>query len=114
MPIERFDGVGRTLTMTDIEDVETRLGTKLPAEYVQFLCRNNGGEPKPNAFPGLREGEGGAIHFFHTVDGGPYDDLVGRSEFFHEMHDVPPNMLPIARTGTGDLVCIGTSAPVSG
>lgn len=110
MPIERFTNPGRPVTSEDVTRIEARFGCTLPASYARFLEATNGGRPKPNGFDGLRPEDEATVHFFYSVDGNEYTDLIENAAFLREYHDVPSTMLPIARTPSGDVVCIGIGA----
>lgn len=110
MPIPEINESARPVSLEDIAAVEARFACTLPLPYVQFLRQHNGGWPEPDAFPGLRPREGGRVHFFFAIDGNEHTNLVHNAAFFREYHDVPVDLLPIARTPSGDLVCIGIGA----
>lgn len=99
--------IGPPLQPGDVETVEQRLGCSLPLSYVRFLQAHNGGTPEPDAFRGRRPGDAALVHFFFGVNGEEPINLVENATFFREYHDVPATLLPIARTTSGDLVCIG-------
>jgi len=107
MPIPEIRESGRTVNLADIAAVEARFACTLPAPYARFLREHNGGWPEPDAFRGLRPGDRALVDFFLAVDGNENTNLVQNAAFFREYHDVPGDLLPIARTPSGDLVCIG-------
>ena len=109
MPIEQMTETGRPVNDLDIARVERRFDCKLPEAYALFLKRHNGGTPEPDAFNGLRPSDEALIHYFYSIDGDEHSDLIENAAFLREYHDVAPTMLPIARTQSGDAVCIGTA-----
>lgn len=98
---------GHAVTPEDIASVEKHFGCILPEPYVRFLRQTNGGRPKPRAFHGLRAEDEALVQHFFSIDGGEYTDLVTEAGAFRGYHDVPKTLLPIARTSSGDVVCIG-------
>lgn len=100
---------GRAVTPEDVASLEKRFGCVLPEAYVRFLRETNGGRPKPRAFHGLRENDEAMVQHFLSVDGDEHTNLVENAAFFREYHDVPNSLLPIGRTTSGDLVCIGVA-----
>jgi hypothetical protein len=101
----------RPVSPDDIAAVEARFTCKLPEAYVRFLLRNNGGRPKPNAFSGTRPEDEALVHFFFAIDGNEHTDLIENAAMFRsDYHGVPGDLLPIAATTSGDLVCIGIGA----
>ncbi len=105
--IPEITDAGRPITSVDICAVEHRFGCVLPAPYVRFLRRHNGGTPWPDAFHGKRPEDEALVHFFYSIDGDEHTDLVTEAGIFRGYHDVPECLLPIARTPSGDIVCIG-------
>jgi hypothetical protein len=92
----------------EIEELERRVRSRLPADYRQFMIEFNGGEPQPRAFEGP-DGEGSAVRFFFTLD--------PRSSHYwiHQKLDVyqdriPPGLLPIASDSFGNLVLLDLGA----
>ena len=79
----------------------------MPDDYRDFLFRNNGGRPTPNAFPieGLPNNPLGVIQCFFGIDD-PIESC--NITWNHEVHEgrIPPNLLPIACDDGGDLICI--------
>lgn len=107
MPIDHMLNPGRTLSSKDIEAVETQVGRKLPEAYVAFLLRHNGGKPEPAAFFGPHPQDEDSVHFFYRVDSHDANsDLLSETEFFQDVHELDRDLLPIARTPQGNLICI--------
>ncbi len=105
--IQRMDESGRQLSHDDIRWIESRMGIRLPGEYIAFLLRHNGGRPIPNAYPieGLENNPFGVVRTFFGIDDPiescnldwTYDVVRGR---------IPANLLPIACDDGGDLICL--------
>jgi len=102
--------VGRSLSEEDIRTLEFKLSLLLPKDYKAFLLANNGGRPEPDAFPILNfeNNPKDAIADFFGIDQEletdniewNYTVLKGR---------IPNHLLPIADTGSGDLICLSLS-----
>ena len=108
--IPRIRESGRPVTPDDIATVEKRLSCALPTAYASFLQRNNGGRPKPRAFGGQREEDEALLQHFFAIDGTKHTDMLENAALFREYHDVSKSLLPIGRTTSGDVVCIGIEA----
>ena len=106
MPIAEMNDGGRTLTRGEIDALAKRLGT-LPEEYVAFLLTHNGGRPTPDLLQGIDPKDEGIVDFFFQVGGSMYTDLEHQVEKYRES-DAQRDLLPIARTPSGDLICLGT------
>lgn len=98
---------GRKLDRADIEDLQDRLGIRLPRVYADFLLKYNGGRPHPADFPihGLENNPYGHIQVFLRIDGPIESSTIdwNRETLAESM---PDNLLAIACTGCGDRVCI--------
>jgi hypothetical protein len=110
MPITRFIDSGHAVSDDDISRVEQRFECRLPVAYKLFLQRQNGGQPKPDAFHGLRPRDGALVDFFYVIDGDETMDLIENGVFLRDYHDVPATMIPIAATTSGDVICLGIEA----
>jgi hypothetical protein len=76
------------------------LGVPLPADYVTFLQKQNGGEPKPNRLAN-KKGNEIAIDYFYSIQSkrtpaATLRDLVFITNHFRSELDLPPTFLPIA------------------
>jgi hypothetical protein len=105
--IEKMEEYGCALCDADIDRIESHFGIKLPQDYRTFLLRYNGGRPTPAAFPirGLANNLFGGIHFFFGIEG-PFECYDLDSNFDTFAGRMPANLLPIACTGCGDMVCL--------
>ena len=97
--------VGSALTDGHLADLERKLGVILLDEYRSFLLRYNGGRPNPSFFPihGFKDNAFGGIQLFLGVD------VPIRSSNLDWMYRtyqgrIPQNIIPIAITGTGDVL----------
>jgi hypothetical protein len=105
--IETMEDQGRTLTETDIEQLESQIEKPLPIDYKTFLLKYNGGCPTPNAFPieGLANNPFGTIQVFFRVGGHiESSNIDWNCEVYNGR--LPDNLLPIACDDGGDLICI--------
>jgi hypothetical protein len=95
--------------------LETRLGTRLPEEYRQFLLDFNGGRPSPACFKlALRAGPytDSMVDWFlsvHVADKSNIDTVLGWLE-----NRKPPVLLPIAIDPGGNIVMLGIKGDVRG
>lgn len=105
--IRSFSECGPAIDVGDIRAVEQSLGISIPMNYLAFLLKHNGGRPTPNAFPihGFENNPFGAIQVFLRVNG---DIESSNIEWTHQTmcNRLPANLLAIARTGSGDLICL--------
>ncbi|GKS60538.1 SMI1/KNR4 family protein [Nitrospira sp.] len=109
---------GRPISRTEVSEIETLIGHPLPAQYVDFLLRYNGGRPKPNNFRinGFYERPGiGNIQVFFRVDSRVRSsDLMWNFKEMNLSGRVPANLIPIACDGSGDLICLALFGPDTG
>ena len=111
--IKRMEGSGPSLSDLDIPRAESRLGVRLPAQYKDFLRRNNGGRPVPDGFPdGTNES---TLNYFFAIN---HDsdvlDLCENVEEAREGYYMPPEYIPIATDSFSNLVCLLIEGPRSG
>ena len=92
------------LDMEDIRRVEGKLGFNIPEEYRDFLLRNNGGKPIPNAVK--YEGEYfDYVACFYGARFNTYaDDIFRNVEEYNEY--ILPHYLPIADSPSGNVYCL--------
>jgi len=102
-----------------IARVERELGIELPAEYRDFLGRQNGGEPEPN-FYNRQVG----VRYFYSA--GPTDDEyvddleeAARRFWSDRMTDPPEDpmdrsLLPIGEDAGNNLICLRISGDERG
>ena len=100
-------------TADQLSLVERLIGAKLPAAYVEFLRFSNGGYPQLRTFyveveeKGYRETW--SISSFFSITS---DDLLTEDteevpwNYWHRWDEAPREVLPIACTAFGDLICL--------
>jgi len=101
---------------TAITRVEHELGIELPAEYREFLGRQNGGEPEPNFLEGGEDIGGAHVRYF--LSAGPsgiegLEDLESvRWEYSRDGdadYVLDTSVLPIGQDAFGNLICLKVS-----
>lgn len=97
----------RALTEHDLDQLEIRIGVRLPHDYREFLLKYNGGRPIPSGFliQGFPNNPYGMIHYFFGID----DQLESNNLMWHwEVMNgrLPDGLLPIAGDHSGDLLCL--------
>jgi len=99
--------VGSSLTDARLTSLEQELGVILPHDYREFLVRYNGGRPNPSFFPilGFKDNPFGGIQLFLAVDV-PIKSSNLDWMYYNYRERMPRNILPIAITGTGDVLCL--------
>src|SRR5450432_310156 len=108
MPITIIDP-NRPIQLRDIMALASRLKKKLPDDYVAFLLVSNGGTPEANCHVAPQPVMEVEVDFFYGIlDKYEHGDL-------NYMHDlmidrVPENMVPIADTPCGDMLCVSVRA----
>lgn len=105
--IEKIVETGRPLSVGDLSNLEDQLRLALPEAYRSFLLTYNGGRPKPNAFPirNLPSNPFGVIQVFFGIDY-PVESCSLEWNLSAYRGRISANLLPIACTDGGDLVCL--------
>ena len=106
---------GRPLTEFDIQALEAEIGASLPKDYRDFLLAHNGGRPTPADFPiiGLDKNPFGRLQDFLGIDREFESSDI--TWVFDVISDVVPRwIVPIGRTGCGDIVGLKVSEPQYG
>lgn len=81
-----------------LSEIESKLGHRLPQEYIEFLQFSNGGQPELNCLT-LHDGTGTSmwtIDEFYHVSGGTDDDCDMASVFDDYRQFLEKDCLPIA------------------
>jgi len=112
MPIAEWTDSGRPVTRSEIEGVAARSGVTFPDQYVEFLRAHNGGRPRLDEFRGIDPDDEGVVDFFFQIGGSYYTDLEGHITGHRESGDAHPDLVPIARTPSGALICLGPEGAV--
>ena len=102
----------KSISDSDLLNVESDLGFKLPDDYRSFLLQHNGGRP---VLAGVRyENEHfDFVGYFYGVRGETYhDDLI--RQYKEHMGMIPLGYLPIADSPGGDAFCISLKEPSIG
>lgn len=107
-----FDMAGPNLTKKHITKLEKVLKTKLPAEYTEFLLRNNGGEPVNTVFSIGSPSNTDVIGVFYPVRDDPYPNLAAVHRNFS--FRIPAGTLPIANDVFGNQILIRTDGQDKG
>jgi SMI1-KNR4 cell-wall len=113
--IERMEHCGRALTEEDVRSLEHEIGFSLPEDYRRFLLRYNGGIPRPGAFRirGMPGNPYGVIQVFFGIDRDiDSSNLKWNYEVFSQ--DGPADLLPVACTPSGDVICLTSSGQGAG
>ena len=113
--LERMDECDEPITESDIDRAQQEIGVVFPARYRAFLLRYNGGRPRPGAFPivGMPNNPCGLIQEFLGIDT-PIESSSLTWNYSVFRGRVPHDLIPIARTGTGELICLSFSADNKG
>lgn len=93
---------------------EELLEVRLPADYRNFLLRNNGGRPRVNGFRIENNGQASdeVLDYFLGIAQGEQDDIVTFLQGYADR--LPPELLPSAYDAFGNLICLGLSEPFAG
>lgn len=106
----KLEKTGAPLSQDDIAALGHLVGRPLPSDYAAFLSRYNGGSPTPNTVPIQDWPEGGTeddvrmLYGYGTDTGEDTDDLRWNIECYAGR--MPPGLLPIADTESGDQFCL--------
>lgn len=102
-------------TPSQIAFIENLVGAKLPSSYIAFLMFSNGGCPELDTFYIEAEGsrqEWAADRFFHvSSDSDSTESVVWNYQ--HRWSGAKREILPIARDGGGNLICLDLTEPGS-
>ncbi len=98
------------IVVSDIDVLCGELEVQLPKDYVEFLLRNNGGQPEKNHYS--KSGASGVVSFdfdlnvFYGIGGNDtsFDILTMYSIYCDK---IPEELLPIGDDGVGNIICIG-------
>ena len=92
------------LNEADIKNIEAKLDLSLPLEYQEFLLKNNGGKPSPDAV----KYEGEYFDFVSCFYGARFntysDDIFRNREEYKEY--ILPHYLAIGDSPGGDIYCL--------
>jgi len=94
-----------------IARVERELGIELPADYREFLGKQNGGEPESNFFPA---GDGfGHVRYLYSAGPTEVEDIDDLEEAARAYwppsrpgDPIDPSFLPIGEEDVGNVICL--------
>ena len=105
----------------DLDALEERLRITLPAEYRAWLLKYNGGRPVPGTFQYKHETgpyTDGRIAWFFAVYDGQFENFERKFQAFKRPQRspvrLPDDLVPIARDGFGNLICMAFDGPNKG
>jgi hypothetical protein len=100
-----IEAIGPTIDDRQIEELEKEIDVHLPADYREFLLKNNGGAPVPDtiAVPGA-PGMPTDVQTFFGIDRTVATSNLRWNFSMVEEYCLPP-MLPIACDSGGNLFC---------
>jgi|GEM_PF-6907973 len=101
----RIENCGEPLTDQKLATVEEKLKVAFPRSYRAFLLESNGGTPVPEYWQQRH-----ALDCFHRV-GGSNDGYNLLAEAKSMRDDIPPEMIPIATSASGDVICLVVDGP---
>lgn len=106
----RFDSRQRPVDRAEVEAVESRLGVKLPEDYVAFLLTQNGGDlVEMVAVPGIDIG----LECLYSVGATtPAQDLEHENREFQRLYPNQRNHAAIAYSPSGDFLVLSSEAVV--
>ena len=95
--------------ISDINNLENRLGIKIPTRYKEFLLKHNGGQILPNHFYYTDSKDCNLTvsvdNLFGIDEKEPSFDLAHKYIVLSEY--IPKGLLPIADDGVGNIICMG-------
>lgn len=95
-----FEGTGPALSVDDLKNFESQIGGALPADFIDFYIKFNGGQPQLDWVPGSDEWEPTIIQEFYPIAPGNnsslMEDMYSHYEQFISRHLISRNTLPFA------------------
>lgn len=119
------------IQIDDIEKLEKEIGFLFPSDYKDFLLRHNGGSIRPENFKYVSQAgctekldnitfeKSSAIYNFFGIVPPKHHSYtavglrIARSNILND-EKIPDDVLPIADTGTGDIIFIKLTGETSG
>ncbi|MBI3269409.1 MAG: SMI1/KNR4 family protein [Planctomycetes bacterium] len=111
----RISSQGNALSDAELEVVEKLLPWSLPEAYRAFLLKHNGGKPIPPMVPiqGVPNNPEARVQVLFGVTRPIESSNLGWNWHTYSA-DLPQGLLPIARTGTGHIFCLGIAGSFKG
>lgn len=116
--MELFDSAA-PLTREEIDRLESQLGVSFPEDYIEFILKNNGGEPEEDWLfdfnDGVSESENTSVirgfykFYLHEDDSPSYDDLVKICNTMWKEKAFGRDMVAIADDPGGNPICMCVS-----
>jgi SMI1-KNR4 cell-wall len=98
-----------SISVEKIQELEEKVGMKIPQTYIDFLLNYNGGIPEPCGFVYRAEetNELGTVNRFLGLHSGKHDNLYDYLMLYKEREKrIPSNLIPIANDPGGNLICL--------
>jgi cell wall assembly regulator SMI1 len=93
---------------SDIDELNRKLNSTLPEDYVNFLLTQNGGQPEYEAFKNEETGNTLFLDNFLGIDpSNSSSDIY--TTYAMLSGQIPTGFLPIVDDGVGNVVCLGLS-----
>lgn len=103
-----FEESGKPLSDAQLQEVEERIGVKLPEQYRRFLQTQNGGRPSPDHFDFReRPGQGSIVDFLYGV--GVHRRPLELERRALKTENLPGDLMEIGMDPGGSQICIGIS-----
>lgn len=98
----------KKINQTDVENLENKIGFKLPLDYVNFILENNGGTPTKVFFDFIEDGSTSqsVVHLFLPIGEQYKENVLNTYQFFLNENSLPKGIIPIGRDPYGNLICL--------
>jgi cell wall assembly regulator SMI1 len=107
----------QSISLAQINQLETAIQAKFPESYKNFLLQHNGGSPEPCVFEYIDASETrlGCINNFLGIHSGELSNLHDYIETYKVFQKrLPDDVFPIANDPGGNLICISLAAHDTG
>jgi hypothetical protein len=98
----RFTSSGKLVAPDELVKLESRMGRRLPAEFREFLLKNNVASPESNIYEFGNNST--AVERFLGVSEKDADDLVAVNHMYEGR--LPRDMIAIGMAAGGNLICL--------
>jgi cell wall assembly regulator SMI1 len=114
----RIDESEASISASELEAIEKKLGIHLPDQYRSFLLVHNGGRPTPSIFRYRNEAgpyTDSEVDWFLAIQSKDYNDF----ETYYDRYKIhrirmPTELVPIADDPGGNVICIVVDGPKLG